>query len=193
MSTSRQKRKRILRKNNEIIDWRKIDEVRTGIWRVKDFKDTSSEKVQIFLTSIEQEQKDIFKNKFIHGIKNLNINLEKNSADLQSMHVWNFVPSEKNLKVWKNIIKNDWMLFYFNGKYSIAGKILKKEKSRKTSEKIFVKKFNNKNLLILFNEFFNAILNLQIIQIYFSTQIILIPITIRIFMMSRKLDYLRIL
>jgi len=145
---------RILRKNNEIIDWRKIDEVRTGIWRVKDFEDISTKKVQIFLTSIEQEQKDVFKNKFIQGIKNSNINSEKNSTDLQSMHVWSFFPSEKNLKLWKNIEKNDWILFYINGRYSIAGKILKKEKSKKITEKIFGKKVNNKNLLIFCNNIF---------------------------------------
>lgn len=94
-------------------------------------------KLQIFLTSVEQPQNEIFKNKFV------NQNQEKNTE-----HVWSFSHSEKNLKVWQKINKNDWVLFYFNSRYTYAGKIIKKQKSSKITKKIFSAELQNKNLII---------------------------------------------
>jgi len=93
--------------------------------------------IKIFLTSIKYEQNKIFKNKFI-----------KQNQKTKLEYVWNFSNSEKNLKIWENINKKDWILFYYNSRYSYAGQILKKKKSNIEVKKIFGKEATNKNLII---------------------------------------------
>lgn len=107
----------------------------------------STKKVQIFLTSIEPDQKEIFKNKFIQSSK-------KQNKKMDVTHTWNFSPSEKNIKVWNNANKDDWMLFYFNGRYSFAGKIIKKLKSKESTKKIFGKEHQNENLILIYDEIY---------------------------------------
>jgi hypothetical protein len=100
-------------------------------------------KLQLFLTSVEQIQNEIFKNKFV------NENKKKNTD-----HMWSFPNSEKNLKIWQKINKNDWVLFYFNSRYTYAGKITKKQKSSKIAKKIFGDELKNKNLIVYCNEIY---------------------------------------
>ena len=100
--------------------------------RIMDLKET-----KVFLTSIEYDQNKTFENIFVR--KNQKTKLE---------HVWNFSNSEKNIRVWENINKKDWVLFYYNSRYSYAGQILKKKKSNTESKKIFGKEATNKNLII---------------------------------------------
>ena len=97
-------------------------------------------KLQIFLTSVKPNQNDIFKEKFIK---------QKNTE-----HIWGFSDSEKNLKIWQNINNNDWILFYFNSRYTYAGKIIKKQKSNKITKKIFGQELQDKNLIIYCNEIY---------------------------------------
>ncbi len=107
-------------------------------------------KTQIFLTSIGPYQKESFKNKFIENIDKNNTNIKNNV----SIPVWNFTLSLKNLEIWKNINKNDWILFYFNGRYSFASKIHKKEKSKRIAKEIFGVRHQDKHLLIFCKEIF---------------------------------------
>lgn len=109
----------------------------------------------IFLTSIEQDKKELFKNKFIFGIHEKSI-LTKISpkSNIKSIHAWGFMPSEKNLRIWQNLNINDWMLFYFDGRYSYASKIIKKEKSEQLTAKIFGKINQTRNLIVLFDEIY---------------------------------------
>ena len=111
--------------------------------------------VNVFLTSVEQDKKELFKKNLILGI-NDKTNLEKifPKINVDSVHVWGFIPSEKNLKVWKNLNINDWLLFYFDGRYSYASKIIKKEKSKQLTTKIFGKTNESRNLVVLFNDIF---------------------------------------
>ena len=109
----------------------------------------------IFLTSIEQDKKELFKNKFILGIHEKTI-LTKilPKSNIKSIHAWGFVPSEKNLKIWQNLNIDDWVLFYFDGRYSYASKIIQKEKSEQLTAKILGKINQNRNLVILFSKIF---------------------------------------
>ena len=110
--------------------------------------------VNIFLTSIEQDKKELFKNKFILGIHEKTI-LTKilPKSNIKSIHAWGFVPSEKNLKIWQNLNIDDWVLFYFDGRYSYASKIIQKEKSEQLTAKIFGKINQNRNLEIYLVKF----------------------------------------
>ena len=92
-------------------------------------------------------KKKYSKNKFIQS-------LEKQSKKTNVIHVWNFSPSEKNIKVWENVNKGDWMLFYFNGRYSFVGKIIKKLKSKESTKKIFGKKHQNENLILFYDKIY---------------------------------------
>ena len=106
-------------------------------WECNHIRNHGKKKMNIFLTSIEYDQNNIFENKFIR--ENQKTNLE---------HVWNFSNSEKNMRIWENVNKKDWVLFYYNSRYSYAGQILKKKKSNTESKKIFGKEATNKNLII---------------------------------------------
>ena len=94
-------------------------------------------KINIFLTSIEQNENKIFENNFVI---NQNKNLKK--------YVWGFSNSDKNLKIWENMNKGDWILFYFNSRYSYVGRIFKKQKSNLIAKKVFGNELQNKNLII---------------------------------------------
>ena len=58
------------------------------------------------------------------------------------------------MKIWQNINNNDWILFYFNSRYTYAGKIIKKQKSNKITKKIFGQELQDKNLIIYCNEIY---------------------------------------
>jgi hypothetical protein len=104
------------------------------IYNLKKMKIKMSEKkIQIFLTSIEQDQNESFKINFIGE---------------NTHHVWGFSHSEKNSKIWQNIDKNDWVLFYFNSRYTYAGKVIKKQKSTKIAKEIFGQGSQNESLII---------------------------------------------
>lgn len=107
--------------------------------------DFMNKKMQLFLTSINTEQKEVFKNKFVKGIQ---------LGDTSFEHPWSFLPSEKNSKIIDEIKKNDWILFNFNGRYSYAGKISKKAKSKIIAKKIFGIKRQEQNLIIFCNKIF---------------------------------------
>lgn len=104
-------------------------------------------KIQIFLTTVEQDQRELFKDIFLNPA-------EKQKKKTDGIHIWNFSPSNKNMKIWNAINKNDWMLFYFNGGYSFVGKINKKLKSKESAKKIFGKKHQNENLILFYDEIF---------------------------------------
>ena len=103
-----------------------------------------NKKIQLYLTSVDAEQKDDFKNKFIKGVEN--------SSNFE--HVWSFLPSEKNTIILEKIKKNDWILFSFNGRYSYAGIVSKKAKSKVIARKFFGIKKQDQNLIIFCNKIF---------------------------------------
>jgi len=107
----------------------------------------STKKVQIFLTSVEQDQKELFKDVLLNST-------EKQKKKIDGIPTWNFSPSEKNMRLWKTINKNDWMLFYFNGRYSFVGKINKKLKSKESAKKIFGKEHQNADLILFYDKIF---------------------------------------
>jgi len=110
---------------------------------------------QVFLTSVEQDKKELFKNKFIFGIhEKLILTKITSKSNIKSIHVWGFLPSEKNLRIWQNLNINDWILFYFDGRYSFAGKISQKEKSKQLATTIFGKTNQTRNLIILSDRIF---------------------------------------
>ena len=106
-------------------------------WNIENLRIMDLKETKIFLTSIEYDQNKIFENKFI-----------KQNQEDKLEHVWNFSNSEKNIKIWGNINKKDWVLFYYNSRYSYAGQIIKKKKSNTEYKKIFGKEATNKNLII---------------------------------------------
>ena len=103
-------------------------------------------KIQIFLTSIEVQQKEYFKNKFIKNIT------KENKTD-KSTPMWIYSPSLKNLKIWNNMNSNDWILFYFDGRYSFAGKIYKKKRSKNIT-KVPGIAYQDEHLLVFCKEVF---------------------------------------
>lgn len=104
-----------------------------------------NKKTQLFLASVNTEQKEVFKNKFVKGIQ---------SEDTSFEHPWSFLPSEKNSKIVEKIEKNDWILFNYNGRYSYGGIISKKRKSKTIAKKIFGIKNQEQNLIIFCNKIF---------------------------------------
>ena len=117
--------------------------VNKSTYIIKNLRVMALNETKVFLTSIEYDQNKIFENTFI-----------RENQKTKQEHVWNFSNSEKNIKVWENINKNDWMLFYYNSRYSYAGQILKKKKSNIESKKIFGKEATNKNLIIYFDKIY---------------------------------------
>jgi hypothetical protein len=117
--------------------------VNKSTYIIKSLRLMALNETKIFLASIEYDQNRTFENKFI-----------KKDQKTKLEHVWNFSNSEKNMRIWENINKKDWVLFYYNSRYTYAGKIIKKEKSSKNAKKIFGDELQNKNLIIYCNEIY---------------------------------------
>jgi predicted HNH restriction endonuclease len=111
-------------------------------------------KEQVFLTSVDQNQKEIFKNKFVKINLTKLTSQKKDRQNLRLLSAWQFPLSEKNMKIWNKISINDWLFFYFNGKYSFAGKITKKEKSQRLAKELFGESNKNKSLLVFCKDIF---------------------------------------
>jgi len=137
-----------LREEGKIIDWKKSTRIRPGIWRPTH----TSTPFNVFLCSIEYDKRDLFKKKFVNGVKKNFENIRSISKlkNFQKIHPWGFSSSEKNKKLWQKIKPDDWMIFYYNGKYSYAAKVITKEKSKNLSSKLFKSKSYNKPFLLFF-------------------------------------------
>ncbi len=107
--------------------------------------------MQVFLTSIERDQKEIFMNEFVKKIKTSDVE-SKTDSDITFM--WSFSSSEKNLKIWNCMNNDEWLLFYFNGKYSVAGKIYKTKKLKIQTKNMNKKIYQDKFLAVYFSQIF---------------------------------------
>ena len=73
--------------------------------------------MKIFLSSIQEKEGKEFEISFI-----------SKPSNKKKSNFWKFTSSRNNNKILKNVLKNDWFLFAYNGKYMYAAQVKERRK-----------------------------------------------------------------
>ena len=73
--------------------------------------------MKIFLSSIQENDSNEFE-----------INFISKPSNKKKSNFWKFTSSRNNNKILKNVLKNDWFLFAYNGKYMYAAQVKERQK-----------------------------------------------------------------
>ena len=73
--------------------------------------------MKIFLSSIQEKEG-----------KEFEINFISKPSNKKKSNFWKFTSSRNNNEILKNVLKNDWFLFAYNGKYMYAAQVKERQK-----------------------------------------------------------------